>query len=159
MRPMKRIYILIMMLIMGAALVSPLASAPVWAANSPGGEGGGGGTTTTGGDPLINKDDKCPNGVRIGLPIFGTANCVTNDKNNGGAIIAYLKTVLQLLSIAASMVIILMLIVAGIQYITSIGDPGQIKAAKTRVTNAITALVLFLLMYAILSFLVPGGIF
>jgi hypothetical protein len=153
MRPMKRIYILIMMLIMGAALVSPLASAPVWASNAPGSEGGGGQ------DPLINKDDKCPNGVRIGLPIFGTANCVTNDKNNGGAIIAYLKTVLQLLSIAASMVIILMLIVAGIQYITSIGDPGQIKAAKTRVTNAITALVLFLLMYAILSFLVPGGIF
>jgi hypothetical protein len=146
---------------MGAALVSPLAGAPAWASNSPGGEGGGGGTTTTttGGDPLITKDDKCPNGVRIGLPIFGTANCVNNTGTSGGAIIAYLKTVLQLMSIAASMVIILMLIVAGIQYITSIGDPGQIKAAKTRVTNAITALVLFLLMFAILSFLVPGGIF
>jgi hypothetical protein len=40
----------------------------------------------------------------------------------------------------------------------STADPARVKAAKDRLQNAIIALVLFLMMFAILSFIVPGGI-
>ena len=58
--------------------------------------------------------------------------------------------------LAVGLVVVLMLIIGGIQYLTSFGDATAIKNAKNRITNAIIALMLFLLMYAILSFLLPG---
>jgi hypothetical protein len=96
--------------------------------------------------------------VKIALPILGGEKCIKNDKNTGGAILAYLALILSVLSKLVGAVIVLMLVVAGIQYITSMGDPGAIKDAKNKIVNAITALVLFLMMYAILNFLIPGGI-
>jgi hypothetical protein len=49
-------------------------------------------------------------------------------------------------------------VLSGVQYVSSIGDPGRIKSAKDRLQNAIIALVMYLSMFAILTFLVPGGI-
>jgi hypothetical protein len=97
--------------------------------------------------------------VQTALPVApGDPSCVSNNPATGGAIINYLRGWLKLLSGAVGLVIVLVLIIAGIQYIVSTGDPAQIKAAKKRIQNAIIALVLFLMMYAILQFLVPGGI-
>lgn len=66
--------------------------------------------------------------------------------------------VIKFLSGAVGLVVVLMIVVAGIQYITSAGDPGRVKEAKNRITNAITGLILFVLMFAILNFIIPGGI-
>ena len=71
----------------------------------------------------------------------------------------YLREALQLAGGVVGTVIVMMLVLAGIQYITSSGDSANVKAAKNRITNAITALVLFMFMVAILQFIVPGGIF
>lgn len=76
----------------------------------------------------------------------------------GGVIIYYLKQVLFLVNALVGGIIILVLVIAGIQYITSAGDPSNVKSAKNRVMNAVIALVLYLMMFAILNFLVPGGI-
>ncbi len=108
------------------------------------------------------QDDPAPAGcakgqVKIALPIIGSSHCVDNGAD-GGAIIVYLKAILKLLSGAVGGVIVLMLVVAGIQYITSAGDPTAVKSAKNRIMNAIMALVLFLMMFAILNFIIPGGI-
>jgi hypothetical protein len=111
-------------------------------------------------DGPIVKPGKCADGspgVQVALPFTGS-NCIQNDPKNGGAIITYLKTILQVLSGLVGTVIVVMLVVAGIQYITSFGEPANIKTAKNRIVNAVTALVLFLMMFAILGFLVPGGI-
>jgi hypothetical protein len=97
------------------------------------------------------------NGVWLSVAINQNQQCVLPDAQ-GGVIIAYIKQILVLLGSLVGAVIVLMLIIAGIQYITSTGDPGQVKAAKNRIISAITALVLFMLMYAILNFLIPGGI-
>ncbi|MDF2461227.1 MAG: hypothetical protein K0S68_630 [Candidatus Saccharibacteria bacterium] len=113
-----------------------------------------------------NNEGKCEDGpvvsvkpcVSIALPISGTSKCVNNSSANGGAIVNYLKTILKLLGGAIGLFIILMLIIAGIGYITSFGDPTQIKNSKGRVVNALTALLLYLMMFALLQFLVPGGI-
>jgi len=103
--------------------------------------------------------------IKLSVPILSTgrdgcpAGTVSDDPANGGPIVAYLKMILQLLSMGVGVVVILMLVIAGIQYITSVGDPANIKKAKERITNAITAMMLFIFAYAILSFLIPGGIF
>jgi hypothetical protein len=83
---------------------------------------------------------------------------IPDDPATGGAIVFYLKQILRLLSGAVGLVIVLILVIAGIQYITATGDPALIKRAKERIINAMTALVLFVLAYAIINFLVPGGI-
>ena len=109
---------------------------------------------------LTNPDD-C---IKISIPVFktGTQSCQggtgINNSGNGGAIIPYLKSWLIFFNDLVGIVIILMLTVAGIQYIASTGDPNNIKSAKNRVVNAVIALVLYLMMFAILQFLVPGGI-
>jgi hypothetical protein len=121
------------------------------------------GTKAPGGDynncagvnSTVDNNKKC---VKLSVPLVEGLTCADNT-GEGGAIFFYLKLVLRFLSGAVGMVIVLMLVIAGIQYITSAGDPGAIKAAKDRVVNAITALVLFVLSYAILSFVIPGGIF
>jgi hypothetical protein len=88
----------------------------------------------------------------------GGSTCVAPDAN-GGVIVTYLKMVLKFLSAGVGVVILLMLTIAGIQYITASGQPEQVKAAKTRITNAITGLVLFLIAFAVLNLIIPGSIF
>jgi hypothetical protein len=107
-----------------------------------------------------SNNGKCAAGqVELSVPIISGQNCVGGNASNGGVIVSYLKWILLFLSGAVGAVIMLMLIIAGIQYVISTGDAAQVKAAKNRIVNAITALVLFAFMYAILNFLIPGGIF
>jgi hypothetical protein len=97
------------------------------------------------------------NQVQIAVVFPGGSHCVDNSQP-GGAIIAYLKVLLAYLASLVGSVVILMIIIGGVQYITSAGDPAQIKKAKERIVNAVIALVLFLSAFAILSFIIPGGI-
>jgi len=104
--------------------------------------------------------------VCVALPIFAGSKgaCkkgqveIPNNASSGGAIIFYLKLVLKLVNSLIGGIIILVLVIAGIQYITAAGDPANIKRAKGRIINATVALVLYLMMFAILNFLVPGGV-
>lgn len=94
----------------------------------------------------LQKTTACPSGE------------IPNDPASGGAIIFYLKQILFLINGLIGGIIILVLVVAGIQYITSAGEPASVKSAKGRVMNATIALVLYMMMMAILNFLVPGGL-
>jgi hypothetical protein len=95
-------------------------------------------------------------------PLPKTAACpageVPNDPASGGAIIYYLKQILFVINGLIGGIIMLVIVVAGIQYITSVGEPASVKSAKKRLMNATTALVMYLMMVAILNFLIPGGV-
>ena len=54
-------------------------------------------------------------------------------------------------------VIVLMIIVGGVQLITSAGSPDAVKAAKGRITNAVMSLVVLISMKAILVLVSIGG--
>lgn len=58
----------------------------------------------------------------------------------------------------AATVIVASLTVAGIQYSSAGADPSKVQAAKSRIFAALTALVLLIFGYALLQWLVPGGI-
>lgn len=152
MRPMKRVLV---SLGVAVAVATCMLPAIVSAANQTAPSGGDPAQPASGGGSSLTQTSGC---VQIALPIFSNNTCVQNDKGNGSAVVVYLKEILQLLSGIVGITIITMIIWSGIQYITSLGDPAAIKSAKGRLTNSITALVLFLMMFAILQFLVPGGI-
>ncbi len=96
--------------------------------------------------------------VTLSVPLLNGKTCLDNSSANGGVIVEYVKEILQVVSAGVGGVIMLLLVIGGIQYITSLDDPGQVKAARDRIVNALTALVLFALGFAILSFVIPGGI-
>jgi hypothetical protein len=148
---MKRVLAILLLLGWGV-LWAPAALAVL---DPPGGGAAGTSTPSAAGGAAIKPAPS----VCVALPVLNAGGkCISNDPAKGGAIIVYLKQILTLLSGLVGAVIVLMLIVAGVQYIVAFGDPGQIKTAKGRIVNALTALVLFLMMFAILQFLVPGGV-
>lgn len=82
----------------------------------------------------------------------GNASC-TSVVNN------YLNPVIDFLAAGVGIIVTSMIVIAGIQYITSQDNPQAVSAARNRIFNAVIALVIFGLMYALLQWLVPGGIF
>ncbi len=80
--------------------------------------------------------------------------CVTDNP-----ITRFLITVVNFLSALVGIIVIAVIIIAGIQYTTSGGNPQQAAQAKKRIINAVTALVAFFFLFAILQWLIPGGIF
>ena len=102
------------------------------------------------------------NGVEISIKINGEDCIGSYDDGNtsldGNPIIKMLKLILQVVSAGVGLVVAGMIIVAGIQYMTSQGNPQRTAAAKQRLLNAIIGLVMFIFSTAILNFLVPGGL-
>lgn len=111
---------------------------------------------------FADHGNECPDGhvevsVRIGKD---ETHCVRNEggfENN--VIVNYARGFIWFLSRGVGIVITLMIVIGGVQYITARDNPQAVQAAKQKIFNAIIALVLFILMYAILLYLVPYGIF
>ena len=72
---------------------------------------------------------------------------------------SYLLLFINVLSGIVGIVVIMMVVVGGIQYSASAGDPQKVNAAKKRIANALLALVAYIFLYAFLQWIVPGGIF
>lgn len=89
-------------------------------------------------------------------------NCLQKQKEgediSENPIFQYMGTIIRFLSAGVGVVVMLMIVISGIQYITSSGNPDAVAGAKKRLTNAVLALVLFIFMAAILNFIVPGGL-
>lgn len=66
--------------------------------------------------------------------------------------------ILKFLSIAVGLAVVGGVAAGGIVYSTAQGSPGKTQAGIKIITNSILALVLYLLMYAMLQFLIPGGV-
>ena len=78
---------------------------------------------------------------------------------NNCKIINRLLDFINILSGLVGVVVVAVIIVGGIQYTTSGGDPQKVSGAKKRIANALLALAIYLFFYAALQWLVPGGIF
>jgi hypothetical protein len=76
-------------------------------------------------------------------------NCITKD----------ITIAINVLAAGVGVVTIAMIIVGGIQYSLAADNPQAVQAAKTRIRNAIIALLGFLFLWAFLQWLIPGGAF
>lgn len=114
-------------------------------------EGGSGFTPVDTAIECTPGDEKCCEGVRLTIDV----NCVDADN----PILAYVGGFINFLIAGVGLIVTIMLGIAGIQYMAAQGNPSAIEGARKKVSNAIIAFVTFIFMYAILQWLVPGGIF
>jgi len=106
-------------------------------------------------DPTSNTD--CSNGTCVDPAADPNTDCT---KENGCDIIAkYVNPSINLLTMLFGLIAAASLIMGGIQYSASEGDPQKAAQAKNRITNTIIAIVAYFFLYSFLEFLIPGGIF
>lgn len=77
----------------------------------------------------------------------------------GGAIGDMFFAILRFLSIGVGVVITISIIASGIQYTTSEGNPETTMAAKKRIQWSVLSLIVYVFIFAIANFLIPGGFF
>jgi hypothetical protein len=78
------------------------------------------------------------------------------DKNPIYIVLLYL---VNTLSAGIGVVIAGSIIWQSVQYASANGQPDKAKNARNGIVNAVIGLILFLTMFAILNFIIPGGIF
>ena len=103
------------------------------------------------------------------LPVFADdkGDCVNTAILGGGEVCDkggssveyYIRFTVDILSIGVGIVGVVALIIVGIQYLTAGGNEEQTRKAKRRIFEIIIGLVAFVLMYAILKWLLPGAKF
>ena len=90
----------------------------------------------------------------------GIDPCAGNNESGCNTIVnTYIEPITNFLAAGVGIIVVIMVVVGGIQYSTSAGNPQAAQAAKGRIINALIALVVFAFMYALLQWLIPGGIF
>ena len=87
----------------------------------------------------------------------GNGNC-SNGLTSCDLLSKYINPFINFLSALVAVAVTISIIIGGIQYGSSGGDPSKVTAAKTRIRNSIIALVAFLFLYSFLNFLLPGGL-
>ena len=87
------------------------------------------------------------------------SNDAKGSKNGSTCIFTnYVNPFIKFLSAMTGLIVVISIVVGGIQYSTAGGDPGKVAAAKTRITQAIIALLIFIFLLSFLQWVVPGGI-
>lgn len=82
---------------------------------------------------------------------------VALDRTNCG-IIDIIVIAINFLSAIAGIVFVVSIMISGFQYMTARDNAGQIQKAKSRIISTLIALAIYVFMYALLNFLIPGGI-
>jgi hypothetical protein len=85
----------------------------------------------------------------IVTPVSDCDHCITKD----------IQQLIDVVAIGVGVVVVAMIIIAGIQYTASRDNPQAVQAAKSKIVNAIIALIAFTFIYTFLQWIVPGGIF
>ncbi|MCL2085352.1 hypothetical protein FWH09_00210 [Candidatus Saccharibacteria bacterium] len=76
----------------------------------------------------------------------------------GGGIWYILNLVMQILTWGVGVVAVIGVVVASIVYTTAGGDEGKTRLAKTMIFNIAIGVVMYVLLYAIINFIMPGDI-
>lgn len=88
------------------------------------------------------KDEVCK-GVNFG---GGTCN------DDGGQLTNVIRVIIQIISLAAGIAAVIMIIIGGFKYITSGGDSSKVSSAKNAIIYAIIGLVIVALSQFIVQF-------
>jgi hypothetical protein len=74
-------------------------------------------------------------------------------------IVKELNVIVNFLSAGVGLVVIGSIIIGSIQYIMAGDSADAVSKAKQRITSALMAFVLFLLIFSFLQWIIPGGLF
>lgn len=120
-------------------------------------------TVQTFGEP--NQDPYCEGYNASAANSIGN-DCTTQGQAGATACISnntFVKHVLQplvnVLSALVGIAVVADIILGGIQYSIAGDKPEALGAAKKRITQGLTALLIFALLFGFIQYLIPGGIF
>jgi hypothetical protein len=114
------------------------------------------GKCADGTDPPKKGDvTSCP-AQTVSDPALNNTKCPTVAKCD--LVQGYINPFINFLAALVGVAVVISIVIGGIQYSSSGGDPAKAAAAKNRIRNAIVALVAFFFLYALLNFLIPGGL-
>ena len=108
---------------------------------------------------LYLASDTCSKGILgNGTPGLYDHLCSGTDVSIGALndSLVLIANVIRIILWFAGALSIIFIIVGGIFYVISAGDPGRLKRARDILTNVITGLVVILLGYAIVTFIANG---
>lgn len=79
-----------------------------------------------------------------------------DDDGNGGSVLCLLTTILDIMTVGVGVLGIIGITIVGIQYLTAGGSEEKTRKAKRRMFEIVIGLVAYVLIYAILKWLMPG---
>ncbi len=140
-------------------------------ANPPAGSSGGGSTTPRGdvdtSELNLGKNNKSAGGdtcgnnggtqVKTKFNFGCLGNAYPGDKL--GPIEDFMYSIIRFLSAGVGIVVIISIILAGIKYSSSEGNAEATQAAKNRVKETLIGLFVYIFAFALIQYLVPGGVF
>lgn len=100
-----------------------------------------------------NCGNQCGSGNNAYTPVIDIG-C----KGKGNPIMDALFGIIRFLSIGVGLVVVGSIIMGGIQYTASRGDPQATAMAINRIRSSLFALVIYIFAYAILNYIIPGGV-
>ena len=123
-------------LLLGAFLVSPIASA---AAGDPCGTG------------TLEEGESCCGGVATSV--------IACDDSGQGGIFDLLFWAINILTAGVGVLAVGGIVYASVKYASSGGDTEKTKKAKAMIRDIVMGLIAYALMYTFINFLIPGGLF
>lgn len=108
-------------------------------------------TTTTSVAPSAGGTQTC-GGVK-------TAILKCDGDKKGGAIFEILATALSVFTFGVGAAAVIGVIIAAYQYITARDNSQVVAKAKNRIVQIVIGLVIWVMIWAVLEFLLPGGLF
>lgn len=115
--------------------------------------------------PVPVSAGTCPKGQQeISVPVDqGGTKCIPiNEKSadiTQNPIFFYLRNILIFLGGGVGLAVVGGIIAGAYMYITARANAAQTQKGQTMILNSVIGLILFIFTYAILQFLIPGGIF
>ena len=102
--------------------------------------------------PVFATDVTCPTGSeRATAPTLAGCN-VKEDSS----LMPTVKTIIDVIIGVLGIVAVIVIVLGGVQYTLSTGDPGRIKKAKDTILYGIIGLVVAILAYAIVNFVLSS---
>lgn len=97
-------------------------------------------------------------GIRTSIIIIGDRCVPAGSSFQSNPIVQTLTAILALLAGGVGLAVVGGIVWGGILYMTARGNSSQTQQAITVIINSCIGLLLFIFMFAIINFLIPGGV-
>lgn len=97
-----------------------------------------------------------PNAPKTGS---GNSAIETNNITGRSNFINRISTYIRWLTVGIGVLAVFGLVISGIQYAAAQENPQSVAAAKSRINNIVIGIIIYLVMFAMLQWLIPGGLF
>lgn len=112
--------------------------------------------TTIEGTKMCSASVFADDGVKASILTKCADEANKDDGDGSEGIVCLLSLALTIMTYGVGVLGVLGIVISGIQYMTSQGDPAKMAKAKSRILQVVIGLIIYAVMWGALRFLVPG---